>query len=616
VRFFAGTKLPRYIHIRSGGKEMKPTGSISPARAATAVCLLLLVSFPLTVLAAPDAAQVAGDLKVDAIHFSTDGSVQSQACPWGYNGGNIGFLLGKVGIGTLTPSAELDVSGTVKATQFSGDGSGLTNVWKSAGNAGTVPGTNFIGTTDGTQVDFRVNNQIAYRLIYGSGFTQPGPGVDFIYEGSPNVLGGSGYNSIASGSIGATIGGGGARYAYSDTPYVIVSEPNTVNSHFGTVSGGKGNSADEKATVGGGENNSASALSFVGGGSGNTGSGIISAVGGGIHNTASGSYSSVGGGNANTASGSNSTVGGGDLNTASGSNSTVGGGASNTAGGDYSWAGGRYAKVRNATSAGNATGDQGTFLWSDSSASKYFSSITSNEFAVRATGGFRFVTAVDSTSGNPTQSTVISYNGNVGIGNTAPISPLTVTAGNVTSGALWAGTANVNGFEVGGTGSDRYVSMKRDGADKSVLHITKSDAGKLVSFFINGIERGKITFDGANTLYTSLSDARLKENIRPTAFGVDDLMKLEVKDYTFKADATGAVLTGFLAQDLYTVIPQAVTVGGDDPTTRPWQVDYGKLTPFLVKAVQDLKTRNDALQAENDALKQRLEKIEKTLFGQ
>jgi hypothetical protein len=527
-------------------EEMNPTRSISLTQAATAaVCLSLLVFSPVTTHAAPDAAQVAGDLQVGGIHFSSDGSVQTKASPWGYgapNGVDIGYMQGKVGIGTLTPSTELDVVGTVKATQ---------------------------------------------------------------------LLGGA--NSTASGSY-STVSGGNTNTASGPRSTVSGGESNTASADYSTVSGGFSNTAS-------------GLLSAVGGGYFNIASVGNSVVSGGSQNRAIGGYSVVSGGYFNVASGGGSVVSGGQGNTASGNDSVVSGGYTNEAGGDLSWAGGTRATIRNATAAGNTTGDQGTFLWSDAN-NFNFNSTKSNEFAVRATGGFRFVTAIDG-SGIPIQTTVIDSNGYVGIGNTAPISPLTVTSGNVTSGALWAGTANVNGFEVGGTGTDRYVSMKRDGAANSVLHITKSDAGKLVTFFINGTEKGTITYDTdkQQTLYNSTSDARLKENIRPTAFGVEDLMKLEVKDYNFKADTNGTVLTGFLAQDLYRVIPQAVSVGGDDPTTNPWQVDYGKLTPFLVKAVQELKTRNDGLQAENDAIKanydamktdynamkERMERVEKLL---
>jgi hypothetical protein len=70
----------------------------------------------------------------------------------------------------------------------------------------------------------------------------------------------------------------------------------------------------------------------------------------------------------------------------------VAGGRFNSAAGDYSFAAGHQASV-------NAN-HNGTFLWADS-VSSVFTSAAPNEFAARATGGVRFVTAVDP-GGNPT----------------------------------------------------------------------------------------------------------------------------------------------------------------------------------------------------------------------
>ena len=60
---------------------------------------------------------------------------------------------------------------------------------------------------------------------------------------------------------------------------------------------------------------------------------------------------------------------------------------------------------------------------------------------------------------------------------------------------------------------------------------------------------------------------------------------------------------GLIAQELLTVIPNVVSAGGDDESKHPYGVDYGKLTPYLIKAVQEQQTLIETLQREVQELK-------------
>jgi len=226
------------------------------------------------------------------------------------------------------------------------------NSWGLYGNAGTVPGTNFIGTTDNAALEVKVNALRAMRI-------EPTSEND-----APNIIAGHGSNSVTAGAVGVTIGGGG----YNDGANTW---PNRVTDHYGTVAGGYNNRAgNDDADLG----NAYAAA--VGGGYGNNASGGLSTVSGGWSNTAQGSYSTVGGGYSNNASGWYSTVGGGMYNTAQGWYSTVGGGDNNTAQGDYSFAAGRQAKANH----------QGAFVWADSQDADFVSS-ANDQFLIRAQGG-------------------------------------------------------------------------------------------------------------------------------------------------------------------------------------------------------------------------------------
>jgi hypothetical protein len=239
-----------------------------------------------------------------------------------------------------------------------------------------------------------------------------GGGEDNTASGENSTIAG-GYGNIASHSR-ATVGGGAVNIASYVDATVAGGSGNTASFSHATVSGGAANTANSlDATVAGGSDNTASgAYSTVSGGSGNAARGLNAAVSGGVGNSASGENANVGGGMANRATGKYSTlggglenvagtsiadqvefatVGGGSYNTAGGMAATVPGGMFNNAGGDYSFAAGHRARI--------GAGDAGTFLFADSNDLE-FNSAAANEFAVRATGGVRFVSAIDS-SGSP-----------------------------------------------------------------------------------------------------------------------------------------------------------------------------------------------------------------------
>lgn len=254
----------------------------------------------------------------------------------------------------------------------------------------------------------------------------------------------------------STVGGGEANTSEGIRATIGGGASNTANRNSAVIAGGYGNKASQSfATIGGGNVNTADGMyTTISGGSGNRAVGRMSTIGGGTRNQALSAYATVGGGSYNLAIGGTSTIAGGTGNQALGIGSTIGGGAGNntaglqstisgglsnrvtdnyslvaggrqnvagnenndledavyaSVGGGYgNHAGGAYATVPGGH-ANQAMGDYsiavgnqaqidsthpGTFLFADSNDFPFHSSAP-NEFAVRATGGVRFVTALD-----------------------------------------------------------------------------------------------------------------------------------------------------------------------------------------------------------------------------
>lgn len=117
---------------------------------------------------------------------------------------------------------------------------------------------------------------------------------------------------------------------------------------------------------------------------------------------------------------------------------------------------------------------------------------------------------------------------------------------------------------------------------------------------------GSIQHTAVTTVaYNTSSDIRLKHNITYSKDALNIISEIPVRSYNWKEDGKH-VDFGFVAQELYPHFPDAVCVGDDTPEIvdpkGTWQVDYGKITPLLVKAIQELSAKNDALEARIAAL--------------
>lgn len=123
----------------------------------------------------------------------------------------------------------------------------------------------------------------------------------------------------------------------------------------------------------------------------------------------------------------------------------------------------------------------------------------------------------------------------------------------------------------------------------------------------NGSYLGGVLGDGAGGVtYANASDARLKTNITAFQGGLDMIARMDVKRYEF-ISAPGKEQIGFLAQELQPIYPQAVAGNPEGNVEQePMAVDYGRLTPVLVSAVQELAAENAALKAEIRAIKEAL----------
>lgn len=123
-----------------------------------------------------------------------------------------------------------------------------------------------------------------------------------------------------------------------------------------------------------------------------------------------------------------------------------------------------------------------------------------------------------------------------------------------------------------------------------------------------GLGQGAVTVSGtasgslSTRVYSSSgvynpSDIRLKNIIIKETDALSIVNNIEVVNFTYNNDINSKEHYGFIAQQLYENVKDAVFVGGDDANKLPWMVSKEELIPYLTKAIQQLSNKIDALEA-------------------
>jgi hypothetical protein len=175
-------------------------------------------------------------------------------------------------------------------------------------------------------------------------------------------------------------------------------------------------------------------------------------------------------------------------------------------------------------------------------------------------------------------------------------------SGNVLIGKT-SSSISTNGIELNTNGSGCFWT----GSNATLLTMNRIGTNDhLILFKNDGTDCGAITITGANTInFNSSSDYRLKEDLKDFN-GLALVSKIPVYDFQWKRDSTRSY--GVMAHELQSVLPYAVSGTKDGENTQG--VDYSKIVPLLVKAIQEQQVQLGQLKAEQTATSSLLRQLQ------
>ncbi|MGK0387313.1 MAG: hypothetical protein ACI94Y_000037 [Maribacter sp.] len=265
-------------------------------------------------------------------------------------------------------------------------------------------------------------------------------------------------------------------------------------------------------------------------------------------------------------------------------------------------------------------------------------------------GGANYFSIDDATAGRsifklsagaPANSFFMSSAGNIGIGTASPLVEMHIANGDTpiirleqdgTSGftpQTWDVAGNETNFFIrDATNSSALPFRIRAGAGTDDAIVIQADGTVTIGTDVDQTQKFYVNGDAAinGDIYV-LSDRRIKKNIEDSDYGLKEVMQLSAKKYQYDAGNFKNLnlptndQIGLIAQEVEVIVPEAISkehsiveLNGEKIALKG--VNYIKLVPVLIQAVQEQQAKLDVkneeitqLRTELDLLKEQVSLI-------
>jgi hypothetical protein len=159
---------------------------------------------------------------------------------------------------------------------------------------------------------------------------------------------------------------------------------------------------------------------------------------------------------------------------------------------------------------------------------------------------------------------------------------------------------SMGNFANGASSTNAGFVIENNGNSPFINHSQTATSLQTYYAFTNGNGVvGTIKCTGSTTQFNTSSDVRLKKNVVDAPSAIASIQQIGIKSFDWKADDLHQEY-GVIAQELDAIAPEAVSHGGTEDEM--WGVDYSKLVPRMIKAMQEQAETINALTARIVAL--------------